>query len=218
MPKVFVVSAPSGTGKTTLNTRLMKEYPNVEIAVSCTTRPMRTGEQCGKSYHFISKADFQQKIRQGEMLEWAGVFGNLYGTPRSEINRLFSKGHDVLLEIDVQGARSILAEIPDAVTIFILPPSLEALWHRLENRGTDTLEVRWQRLMTAKQEIEVGCLYEHFIVNDDREVAYQELKQVLIDGRHSSISHSEGVAFCQKLVDEFESSALIKSLHDQFLK
>ncbi len=216
MPKVFVVSAPSGTGKTTLNTKLMLEHPNIEVAVSHTTRPIRTGEKDGKSYYFIDKDEFQQMIRRGDLLEWADVFGKLYGTSRSEINRIFAKGNNVLLEIDVQGARSIVTQIPEAVTVFILPPSIEALWHRLENRGTDHLEDRWRRLMTAKHEIEVGYLYEHFIINTVKETAYEELRRVLVDGKHSSLSHADGVAFCQELLQEFDTSALIRSLRQKF--
>lgn len=216
MPKVFVVSAPSGTGKTTLNTRLMTEFSNVEIAVSHTTRAIRSNEVNNKSYHFVAKEDFQQMIRRGEMLEWADVFGNLYGTSRKEIERIFAKNHHVLLEIDVQGCRSVINQLPEAVTVFILPPSIEELWHRLEARGTDKLADRWRRLLTAKQEIEVGHLYEHFIVNDDREKAYQELKRVLVDRKHSSISHAEGVNMCQKLIQEFDTSTLILNLRKQF--
>lgn len=218
MPHVFVVSAPSGTGKTTLNTRLMRDFPNVEISVSHTTRAIRAGEKDGESYHFVSKADFQQMIRLGQMLEWADVFGNLYGTSKSEIERIKAKNHHVLLEIDVQGARSVLGQLPDTITVFILPPSIEALWHRLEGRGTDKLEDRWRRLMTAKQEIEVGYMYEHFIVNEDREKAFGELRRVLIEGKHSSISHGDGVKLCQKLLEEFETSSLLKNLRQQFQK
>ncbi len=216
MPKVFVVSAPSGTGKTTLNTRLMKEFPNVEISISHTTRTIRTGEVDGESYHFVAKEDFQQMIRRGLMLEWADVFGNLYGTSRSEIDRIFAKNHHVLLEIDVQGCRSVVNQLAEAVTVFILPPSVEELWRRLEGRGTDKLADRWRRLVTAKQEIEVGHLYEHFIVNDDREKAYQELKRVLVEGKHSSISHAEGVTICQRLLQEFDTSPLIQNLRIEF--
>lgn len=216
MPKVFVVSAPSGTGKTTLNTRLMKEFPNVEISISHTTRAIRNGEVDGQSYHFVAKEDFQQMIRRGQMLEWADVFGNLYGTSRSEIDRIFAKGHHVLLEIDVQGCRSVVNQLSEAITVFILPPSVEELWRRLEGRGTDKLADRWRRLLTAKQEIEVGHLYEHFIVNDDRERAFQELRRVLVEGKHSSISHADGVAMCQQLLQEFDTSPLIQNLRKEF--
>ncbi|MCX6124955.1 MAG: guanylate kinase [Proteobacteria bacterium] len=215
-PKVFVVSAPSGTGKTTLNTRLMRDFPNVEISISHTTRAMRPGEESGKAYHFVTKEDFQQMIRRGEMLEWADVFGNLYGTSHNEIKRIKAKNHHVLLEIDVQGTRSILNQIKNAVTVFILPPSAEALWLRLETRGTDKLEDRWRRVLTAKQEIEVGYLYEHFIINDERERAYEELRRILIEGKHSSVSHSQGVQLCQKLLEEFETSPLLNGLKQKF--
>ena len=215
MPKIFVVSAPSGTGKTTLNTRLMREFPNVEISVSHTTRRMRNGEQGGKSYHFVDRASFETMIRGQEMLEWAEVFGNLYGTSKSEITRIFAKGHHILLEIDVQGTQTIIKEYPESITVFILPPSIEELWHRLESRGTDRIEDRWRRLMTAKHEIEVGHHYEHFIINDERDRAYQELKRVLIDGVHSSISHEDGVRMCQRLLSEFDSSPLIKQLREK---
>jgi guanylate kinase len=218
MPKVFVVSAPSGTGKTTLNTRLMSEFPNVEVSISHTTRGIRQGEADGKSYHFVEKAEFQQMIRHGLLLEWADVFGNFYGTSKSEIDRIFGHGNHVLLEIDVQGARSVVTQLPEAITVFILPPSIETLWHRLEKRGTDKLEDRWRRLMTAKQEIEVGYLYEHFIINDDKDTAYEELRRVLVEGKHSSISHADGVAYCQKLLEEFKNSKLIQSLQDKFQK
>jgi guanylate kinase len=216
MPKVFVVSAPSGTGKTTLNTRLVGENPQVEISVSHTTRPQRVGEVNKKSYNFVSKEEFLQLVKAGQMLEWADVFGNLYGTSRSEIERIFAKNCHVLLEIDVQGTRSVMQQLSDCITVFILPPSVETLWNRLEGRGTDQADARWRRLMTAKHEIEVGYLYEHFIVNENREDAYKELCRVLIEGKHSKISHSEGVKHCQKLLEEFESSSLIKKLKREF--
>ena len=216
MSKLFVVSAPSGTGKTTLNNRLMREHPSVEIAVSHTTRNRREGEQNGSSYHFVSKESFQSMAKNDEMLEWAEVFGNLYGTSKGELDRIFAKGHHVLLEIDVQGCRSILSKKPDAVTVFILPPSIEALWHRLERRGTDKLNERWRRFLTAKHEIEAGNVYEHFIINDDVERAYKELKAVIVEGKHSSISHDAGIKFCKKLIEEFDSSPLLQDLKKQF--
>jgi len=217
-PKVFVVSAPSGTGKTTLNTRLMREFPEIEVSISHTTRPIREGEVDGAAYHFVTKQEFQQMIRRGEMLEWADVFGNLYGTSFNEINRIKSNRHHVLLEIDVQGTRSIITQIPDAVTVFILPPSIEVLWRRLEARGTDNITDRWRRLLTAKQEIEVGYLYEHFIMNEDKEKAYNELKRIIVDGKHSSITHNQGVQYCKDLIAEFDTSKLLKSLKQKFEK
>lgn len=212
MSKLFVVSAPSGTGKTTLNNRLMKEFPSVEIAVSHTTRPIRDGEVNGRSYHFVDKDTFRSMAKSGQMLEWAEVFGNLYGTSKHELDRIFGKGNDVLLEIDVQGCRSILRERPDAVTVFILPPSIEALWNRLEQRGTDKLADRWRRLLTAKQEIESCHFYSHFIVNDNVERAYAELKSIIVDGGRPSVSYEDGIVYCKKLIDEFRTSALLQDL------
>lgn len=215
MSKLFVVSAPSGTGKTTLNNRLMKEFPSIEIAVSHTTRPIREGEIDGRSYHFVDKETFRTMAKSGQMLEWAEVFGNLYGTSKQELERIFAKGNDVLLEIDVQGCRSILRERPDAITVFILPPAIEALWKRLELRGTDKLSDRWRRLLTAKQEIEACHIYTHFIVNDNVERAYSELKSIVIDGESSSLSHDRGIEYCKKLLDEFRTSDLLQDLKKQ---
>lgn len=211
-PDVFVVSAPSGTGKTTLNTRLTKECPQVAISVSHTTRLARNGEVSGLSYHFVSREEFKSMIASDHMLEWAEVFGNLYGTSKSEIARIHGLQKHVLLEIDVQGARSILNKVPKATTIFILPPSIESLWNRLEGRGTDSIENRWKRLMTAKHEIEVGYLYENFIVNDDKDRAFSELKSIIHDGSHSRMTRAEGIAACEKLVLEFETSSLLREL------
>ncbi|MCX6119867.1 MAG: guanylate kinase [Proteobacteria bacterium] len=215
MSQVFIVSAPSGTGKTTLNTKLARENSCVEISISHTTRTMRSGEIQGQSYHFVDRDVFQQMILRGEMLEWAEVFGNLYGTSKQEIDRITKDGKKVLLEIDVQGARSVLMQLSTATSIFILPPSVEELWRRLENRGTDRLDDRWKRLMTAKHEIEVGYLYEHFLINDDRDKAFDELKKVIIEGKHSSLTHSEGVKLCQNLLEEFDTSPLLHSLREK---
>jgi len=216
MSKLFVVSAPSGTGKTTLNNRLMRDFPILEIAISHTTRKKREGEIDGSSYHFITREYFQTMIRHGELLEWAEVFGNFYGTSRRELDRIFAKQHHALLEIDVQGCQTILRSKPDSITVFILPPSIEALWHRLEQRGTDSEKERWKRLVAAKKEIAAGNLYEHFIFNDHMERAYAELKSVLIDGKHSQLSKTEGMQLCDKLVEEFETSPLLQSLRKKF--
>jgi guanylate kinase len=190
----------------------MKEFPTVEIAVSHTTRAIRTGEVDGKSYHFVSKETFQSMAKSGQMLEWAEVFGNLYGTSKLELERIFAKGHNVLLEIDVQGCRSILRERPDAITVFILPPAIETLWKRLEQRGTDKLSDRWRRLLTAKQEIEACHIYNHFIVNDTVEKAYAELKSIIVDGNPPALNHEDGIRYCKSLIDEFRSSPLLQDL------
>jgi guanylate kinase len=216
MSKLFVVSAPSGTGKTTLNNRLMRDFPVIEIAVSHTTRKKRDGEVDGSSYHFVTRDNFQKMIQHGELLEWAEVFGNFYGTSRKELERIFSKQHHVLLEIDVQGCQTILRSKPDAVTVFILPPSIESLWTRLEQRGTDSEKDRWKRLVAAKKEIASGNLYENFIVNDNMDRAYSELKSVIVDGSHSTLSKNAGIAICDKLIEEFDTSPFLLGLRKKF--
>lgn len=194
----------------------MRDFPVIEIAISHTTRKKRDGEIEGSSYHFVNREHFQTMIHHGELLEWAEVFGNFYGTSRRELDRIFAKRHHALLEIDVQGCETILRSKPDAITVFILPPSIEALWHRLELRGTDSEKERWKRLIAAKKEISSGNLYEHFIINDHMERAYSELKSVLIDGQHSKLSKDQGIELCDKLVAEFETSTLLQSLRKKF--
>jgi guanylate kinase len=203
---VYVVSAPSGGGKTTLNRRLMDEYPdNVEISVSLTTRKIRPGEQNGLHYHFVSEAQFQSSIQGNEMLEWALVHGNLYGTSIRELEAITSRNHRAILEIDVQGWETARLKLKEAVSVFILPPSIEALWQRLSKRGTDELKTRVKRIRNARDEIAAAKHYQYFIVNDDLERAYRSLKSIIIDGRPGEINTAQGVEICQKLLAEFDS-------------
>lgn len=215
-PSVFIVSAPSGTGKTTLNRRLTREHPHVEIAVSLTTRPIRKGEVDGEHYHFVTREEFNQRIIAGDMLEVADVFGNQYGTPKSEILRIQSKGHTPILEIDVQGwknARSHLDEPP--ISIFIVPPDIKSLWRRLENRGTDTLEGRWKRLQTARDEIADGKLYEYFIINDNVDHAFEELKNIVVGGKPGNMDNKQGAVHCAKLLAEFTQDPWLRELEEK---
>jgi guanylate kinase len=215
---IFAVSAPSGTGKTTLNGRLHNQHPDVEISVSLTTRPRRTGEVDGMHYHFVDRIEFQRHIDAGKMLEWAEVFGNLYGTSHSEIERITGRGHRVILEIDVQGWKTIKPKLPGAVSIFILPPSMEDLWKRLENRGTDSPAVRWKRFKTARDEIAAGRIYDYFIVNDELERAYSELESIIVRNEPGRITGSDGARLCDQLLDEFEHNSNIlklKSIYDK---
>ncbi|MEY4630390.1 MAG: hypothetical protein RIQ81_510 [Pseudomonadota bacterium] len=213
---IFAVSAPSGTGKTTLNSRLHNQHPDVEISVSLTTRPQRTGEVDGMHYHFVDRTEFQRHINAGKMLEWAEVFGNLYGTSHAEIERITGRGHKVILEIDVQGWKTIKPKLPGAISIFILPPSMEDLWKRLEKRGTDAPEVRWRRFKTARDEIAAGRIYDYFIVNDQLERAYAELEAIIVGGETGKISGAGGVALCDRLLEEFELSGNILKLKKNF--
>jgi guanylate kinase len=213
---VFVVSAPSGTGKTTLNRRLLAENPDVEMSVSYTARPMRAGERTGVDYHFVSREQFQDLIVKGEMLEYAEVFGKLYGTSIREIKRINGLNKTVLLEIDVQGWEKAKPRLRHAVSVFILPPSVKALWERLEKRGTEAPAVRFRRLMTAKKEIEMGHLYDYFIVNNEVDNAYDELHGIIIKGKKGLLGNAEGVALCRSLIEEFDKAAWLKKLSHDF--
>ncbi len=216
---VFAVSAPSGTGKTTLNSRFERDHPDVEISVSLTTRKQRPGETAGKHYHFVDRSEFEKNVAAGNMLEWAEVFGNLYGTSKAEVKRITSKGHKVILEIDVQGWMTAKPKLPGAISIFILPPSMIDLWHRLEKRGTDSPEVRWRRFQAARDEIAAGRIYDFFIVNDDLARAYKELESIIVTGERGLTSQDAGKVLCDRLLNEFEQSHKIlelKKIHQIF--
>ena len=176
---VFIVSAPSGAGKTTLTRRVLDVYPEMSLSVSCTTRAPRSGETPDEDYHFVSERVFRRMLDAGEFAEWAEVHGSLYGTPRRMLERRLRKGQDVLLDIDVQGARQIKQHFQSAVAVFVLPPSLQELRRRLAARGTDerkTIEQRWQRARHEIREIE---RYDYFIVNRDVEDAVKRLAAII---------------------------------------
>ncbi len=176
----LVVSAPSGAGKTTLCHRLIERLGGVEFSVSHTTRPPRGREQTGVDYHFVDDAEFDRLIAADAFLEWAPVHARRYGTARAEAERRLPRGVDVLFDIDVQGGRQIAARVPDAVLVFILPPSLSELERRLRGRGSDSEEQVQRRLAVATAEIEAAAgLYSHWLVNDDLEQATAELTAVL---------------------------------------
>lgn len=202
-PQVIVVSAPSGTGKTTLNRRLTDQFEQFEISVSYTTRACRPGEIEGVHYHFVSPEEFQNLVKRGEMLEYAEVFGTFYGTALREIERIKSQGRKVILEIDVQGWRQARPKLSHTQSIFILPPSMKVLWERLSSRGTESLEKRWRRLQAARSEIQSGALYDVFIINEVLENAYRELTQVVIRKKPALLSREEGLAHCDRLLEEF---------------
>jgi len=176
---VFIVSAPSGAGKTTLTRRVLDVHPDMCLSVSCTTRAPRSGETPGEDYHFVSERVFRRMLDADEFAEWAEVHGSLYGTPRRMLESRLRKGQDVLLDIDVQGARRIKQHFQGAVAIFVLPPSLDELRRRLAARGTDerkTIHQRWQRARHEIQEIEG---YDYFIVNRDVEDAVARLAAII---------------------------------------
>ncbi|MCF8092292.1 MAG: guanylate kinase [Desulfotignum sp.] len=173
--RLFVISAPSGAGKTTLIRQVTARFPGVSYSVSHTTRPPRPGEIDGKDYFFISRDRFEQMIQAGEWLEWACVHGNWYGTSRAFVQKQLEAGKNLLLDIDVQGARQIMASGLDTVSVFIMPPSLEVLRQRLENRGTDSERTIALRLENARQEIIWKHLYHHVLVNDDLDTTAAQL-------------------------------------------
>jgi guanylate kinase len=176
---IFILSAPSGAGKTTLYNSLRKIYPEIELSVSCTTRAKRPGEINGRDYRFLTDAQFDRLRRQGEFAEWAKVHDYLYGTPKKPLDRCVRSGRDILLDIDVQGARQIKKTCPQAVSIFLLPPSLRELERRLAARGTDGREIIRRRLANAKGEIGEIIHYDYFVVNREVKDAVRALSAIV---------------------------------------
>ena len=177
--RLFVISAPSGAGKTTLVKRLVALQPELRFSISYTTRPMRDGEVEGRDYFFIDEARFMRMREAGEFLENANVFGNFYGTGRQQVCELLDAGHDVLLEIDWQGARQVRSNLPEAVSIFILPPSISALEERLRGRSTDSAAVIKRRLGEARGDMAHWDEFDHVVVNDDLLRAVGQLRSIL---------------------------------------
>jgi guanylate kinase len=172
---VFVITGPSGVGKGTLIRGLLQQLPALELSVSATTRQPRPGEQEGVDYHFLDPAEFDRRAAAGEFLEHATYSGNRYGTLRSDVERRLAEGHPVVLEIELQGARQVREALPEAVAVFIAPPSLEALRARLIGRGTDTSEQVDARMRTAVNELDAQPEFPHVIVNDRLEQATGDL-------------------------------------------
>ena len=183
MSIVYIVSAPSGSGKSTLVNELFKMVRNLDFSISYTTRPPRGSEQNGKEYFFVPKAEFEAMIAADEFLEYATVFGNYYGTARRFLNEAENRSNDLLLDIDVQGASKIKEKIPDAVSIFILPPDRDKLEWRLRTRGLDSEDVIRRRLDTARREIENYEKYDYILVNNLLEQSADELKDVVLAER-----------------------------------
>lgn len=181
--RLFVVSAPSGAGKSTICEALLERIPSLKYSVSYTTRSPRGEEKNGRDYHFVSKAEFLAGIQRNSWAEWAEVHGNYYGTSADVIDGFLRKGNDVLLDIDVQGARQILKRYPDSVTIFIMPPSAEILRERLVRRSTDSPEAIERRLKNAETEMAQKGVYRHVIVNDDLNKAVAAVSAVIVSAR-----------------------------------
>jgi guanylate kinase len=177
---VFVITGPSGVGKGTLIAALRERHPELALSVSATTRPPRPGEQDGVAYHFMTEAEFQRRLENGEFVEHAGFAGHRYGTLRAELERRTRGGAPVVLEIELQGARQIREAMPDAVLIFIVPPSLEQLRERLLERGVDDPAGVERRLAIAQTELAARAEFPFVVVNDDLERAVSELDEIYL--------------------------------------
>jgi len=180
---LFIVSAPSGTGKTTLVERLVGLTPGVEISRSFTSRAARAGESDGVDYHFVSRERFEQMREAGQFLEWAEIFGNLYGTGSAETERELAAGTDLILVIDVQGARQVRGRGVEATTVFVLPPSFEVLEHRLRGRSKDSDAQIRRRLQVAREEVDAFPEYDYIVVNDDLDGAVARLRAIVLAER-----------------------------------
>jgi guanylate kinase len=180
---IFIISAPSGTGKTTLVREVIQQLPGLRFSVSFTTRLPRPDEKEGEDYHFVSHSVFQRMVDKNEFLEWAEVLGNRYGTPRPDLKKMEIEGVDLILDIDTQGAKKVAKEISQPVLIYLLPPSLRVLKERLINRGMDSLERVKFRLSNARRDMEEAYGYQYVIVNDRIEDALEKLKSIIIAER-----------------------------------
>lgn len=200
---LVIISSPSGGGKGTLVKEILARVPAIGFSVSYTTRPMRDGEEDGREYHFVSRDEFERRTEANEFLEYALVHGNYYGTSRAQVERETSAGRDIVLEIDVQGAIQVLERFPDALSIFILPPSFAVLKERLAARGTESEESLDLRLRNSLQEVAEFGRFKYSVVNDDKEVAAAELQSIILADRQRSIRQTDRV---QAILDSFDAS------------
>lgn len=179
MISVFIISAPSGSGKSTLVHRLLQTVPNLTFSISYTTRPPRPAETNGVDYVFITREDFENRLARGEFLEYAEVFGNYYGTNRETFERAIHEGRDLVLDIDVQGARQLKVAIPEAISVFVLPPSREVLEQRLRARSQDSEEVIQRRLQGAAAEVRNYTQYDYVLINREIEESAARLASIV---------------------------------------
>ena len=180
---LLIMSGPSGVGKGTVREKLMEDKSlNLFYSVSMTTRNMRPGEVNGREYYFVTKEEFMKQVADDNLLEWAEYVGNCYGTPKDKVEAMRLEGKNVLLEIDVKGAENVFKKVPDVISIFIAPPSVEELRKRLRGRGTESEEVINNRVSAATKELEYQRLYKHVVINDKLEDAVEEIRQIIKKG------------------------------------
>jgi guanylate kinase len=201
-PFALALCAPSGAGKTTVCRALLDSSDDLLFSVSATTRPARPNERDGVDYHFVDRAEFQAMIDDGELLEWAEVHGDFYGTPRQNLERAEQQGKLLVLDIDVQGARQVVTARPETVTVFLLPPSLEVLMERLRGRGSENAERLQRRMQTARIELQELFAFQYVLVNDRLEDTVRELRAI-IDGERQRLDRRrpEIEALRQSLLD-----------------
>jgi guanylate kinase len=198
---LIVVTAPSGAGKSTLVTNLRQTVENIDFSISYTTRSPRLGEQHGREYYFIDIAEFEQMRARNEFLEWAEVHGNFYGTHQENVKKILATGKDIILDIDVQGAVQVRHLLPEAILIFIMPPSLSALSERLYGRASDSNEVIARRLLKAREEITYYDQFDYVVINDDLDKALQSLATIV---RAQRLRPSQNAGRLQQIVTTFQ--------------
>lgn len=198
---LFVLSSPSGAGKSTIARKLLADEPDLDMSVSATTRPIRPGEEDGKDYHFVGLDKFRDMVANHEFLEWAHVFGQRYGTPKAQVDAMLAAGKDVLFDIDWQGAQQLFQIAGgDVVRVFILPPSMEELNDRLVRRATDAAEVITARMQRATAEVSHWDGYDYVLVNDDVERCFQDVKTILAAERLKRSRQTGLIGFIRKLM------------------
>ncbi len=200
---LIIISSPSGGGKGTLIKEILKTTPNIGYSVSYTTRAMREGEENGRDYLFVSYQEFSDLIKQDEFLEYAEVHGNFYGTSKTRVNHETDAGRDVILEIDVQGAENIVRDFPEAVSIFILPPSFEVLRDRLTDRATETTENLALRLKNSFGEVQKFKEFQYIVINDEKQQATNDLRTIILAERLKRVRQTGAI---QDILDSFDIS------------
>ena len=206
-PFLLVLSAPSGGGKTTIAKNLLQARDDLAYSVSATTRPRREGERDGVDYHFLTRDEFLRRVEAGEFLEWATYAGNLYGTLRSEIDRIIGRGRTAVLDIEIEGARQIRASFPNSLHVFVLPPSADVLIGRLAGRNTEPAEVIRERITRAADELAAVAEYDYAILNEDLVLAVPQVAAIL-DAEARRVVRQDGlVAFIDRLRRDVIASA-----------